>query len=80
MIKLTRSSPPSSCASLQVWALSIHISGVCSTKEKEGEKFIPDPIGDLTIQNTRLSLDTMYGFLKESFGIHKLSASAAAAE
>ncbi len=39
--------------------------------ENRGIKYVVDPLKDLTVQNTRLSLDTMYGFLREFFGYRK---------
>jgi hypothetical protein len=49
--------------------------------EMRGDKFIVDPLKDLTVQNTRLSLDTMYGFIREYLGYAKSTrATAVAAE
>jgi hypothetical protein len=42
--------------------------------ESRGEKFAVDPLKDLTVQNTRLSLDTMYGFIRDYLGYHKRQA------
>jgi hypothetical protein len=48
--------------------------GARERKEKiegSGEKFVVDPLKDLSVQNTRLSLDTMYGFVREFLGYRK---------
>ena len=42
--------------------------GAREEKDRLGDKFKLDPKKHLTVQNTRLSLDAMYGFLSSFLG------------